>query len=192
MDALVNSLMEELNCETVFTIPIFGGIPIYESVVVTWIIMAVVIVLCILLTRNLSVEHPGRRQIILETAVNGLNNFFRDTIGENGKQYIPYLMTVAIYIGIANLIGLLGFKPPTKDMNVTVALSLMSIILIEMAGIRRKGTKGWLKSLYLITVSKEWYRISDRMKSVLFYSAVIPESKKEPKWFVPGKKPESR
>lgn len=40
MDALVNSLMEELNCETVFTIPIFGGIPIYESVVVTWIIMA--------------------------------------------------------------------------------------------------------------------------------------------------------
>ena len=123
MDALVNSLMEELNCETVFTIPIFGGIPIYESVVVTWIIMAVVIVLCILLTRN-----------------------FRDTIGENGKQYIPYLMTVAIYIGIANLIGLLGFKPPTKDMNVTAALSLMSIILIEMAGIRRKGTKGWLKS----------------------------------------------
>lgn len=55
-------------------------------------------------------------------------------------------MTVAIYIGIANLIGLLGFKPPTKDMNVTAALSLMSIILIEMAGIRRKGTKGWLKS----------------------------------------------
>ena len=141
MDALVNSLMEELNCETVFTIPIFGGIPIYESVVVTWIIMAVVIVLCILLTRNLSVEHPGRRQIILETAVNGLNNFFRDTIGENGKQYIPYLMTVAIYIGIANLIGLLGFKPPTKDMNVTVALSLMSIILIEMAGIRNVRAK---------------------------------------------------
>ena len=91
MDALVNSLMEELNCETVFTIPIFGGIPIYESVVVTWIIMAVVIVLCILLTRNLSVEHPGRRQIILETAVNGLNNFFRDTIGENGKQLFHVL-----------------------------------------------------------------------------------------------------
>ena len=43
MDALVEGLLEELNCETVFTIPIFGGIPIYESVVVTWIIMAVVL-----------------------------------------------------------------------------------------------------------------------------------------------------
>ena len=35
MDALVEGLMEELNCETVFTIPLFGGIPVYESVVVT-------------------------------------------------------------------------------------------------------------------------------------------------------------
>lgn len=56
MDALVEGLMEELNCETVFTIPLFGGIPVYESVVVTWIIMAVVFLLCILLSRNLSVE----------------------------------------------------------------------------------------------------------------------------------------
>ena len=31
MDALVNGLMEELNCETVFTIPLFGGIPILTS-----------------------------------------------------------------------------------------------------------------------------------------------------------------
>ena len=44
--------MEELNCETVFTIPLFGGIPVYESVVVTWIIMAVVFLLCILLPKS--------------------------------------------------------------------------------------------------------------------------------------------
>ena len=35
MDALVERLMEELNCETVFTIPVFGGIPVSEAVVVT-------------------------------------------------------------------------------------------------------------------------------------------------------------
>lgn len=46
MDALVDGLLEELNCDVVFKIPIFGGIPIYESVVVTWIIMAVVFLLC--------------------------------------------------------------------------------------------------------------------------------------------------
>ena len=146
MDALVEGLMEELNCETVFTIPLFGGIPVYESVVVTWIIMAVVFLLCILLSRNLSVENPSRRQVVVETAIKGLNDFFTKTVGEKGKAYIPYLSAIAIYIGIANLIGLLGFKPPTKDMNVTATLALMSIVLIEYAGIHEKGVKRWLKS----------------------------------------------
>ena len=146
MDALVKNLMEELNCETVFTIPVFGGIPVFESVVVTWIIMAAVLLFCILFVRNLSVEHPGRKQLVLETAVQKLYDFFLETVGENGISYIPYLASVAVYIGIANLIGLLGFKPPTKDMNVTAALALMSIVLIEVSGIRKKGTKGWLKS----------------------------------------------
>ena len=146
MDALVNELMKELNCDTVFTIPVLGGIPVKESVVVTWIIMSVILVLCIALTRNLSVENPGRGQIILETIVSGGHNFFKDTLGEHGAEYIPYLMTVTLYIGIANLIGLLGFKPPTKDMNVTAALAFMSIVLIEVAGIRQKGAKGWVKS----------------------------------------------
>ena len=146
VDTLVESLMEELNCKTVFKIPIFGGIPIYESVVVTWIIMLVVLVLCVLLVKNLSIENPSRKQLVLETAVSGLYNFFKGTVGENGTAYIPYLASVAIYIGIANLIGLLGFKPPTKDLNVTASLAIMSIILVQVAGIRGKGTKGWVKS----------------------------------------------
>ena len=44
LDGLVESLMEELNCNVVFTIPIFGGIDVYESVVVTWIIMGIIMV----------------------------------------------------------------------------------------------------------------------------------------------------
>lgn len=106
MDALVDGLLEELNCDVVFKIPIFGGIPIYESVVVTWIIMAVVFLLCFFLGRNLSVENPGRRQVAVEAGVKFLNDFFSETLGEKGKDYIPYLATVIIYIGIANLIGL--------------------------------------------------------------------------------------
>ena len=54
---LGEALMEELQVETTLTI---AGIPIYESVVVTWIIMAVIVIACILLTRNLKVENPGK------------------------------------------------------------------------------------------------------------------------------------
>ena len=60
MDELVKNLMEELNCDTAFTIPIFGGIPVAESVFVTWLIMAVVILLCAIFVRNLKVTTPGK------------------------------------------------------------------------------------------------------------------------------------
>ncbi len=138
--------MEELNCETVFTIPIFGGIAVDEAVVVTWIIMAALTIISILLVRDLRVENVSRKQLLLETAVGGMYNFFDGILGKEGKRYIPYLMSVGVYIGVANLIGLLGFKSPTKDMNVTAALAIMSILLIEFSGFRQKGVKGWLKS----------------------------------------------
>ena len=41
--------------------------------------------------------------------------------------------------------GLVGVKSPTKDLNVTAALAIMSIILIEYSGIHAKGLKGWLR-----------------------------------------------
>lgn len=143
---LAGELLEQLNCKTVFTIPIFGGIAVSESVVVTWVIMAALTVLSICFVRNLKVSQIGRKQLVLESAIGFFYGFFEDILGKNGRRYIPYLITVILYIGVANLIGLVGFKPPTKDLNVTVALAVMSIVLIEFAGLRQKGLKGWVKS----------------------------------------------
>ena len=89
-EELSKALMEELNCKTSFTIPIFGGIPVAESVVVTWIIMAVMIVAAFFLGRNLKVQNVGKRQLAVETVVGGLHNFFYDLLGEEGKRYRPY------------------------------------------------------------------------------------------------------
>lgn len=146
MGDLASRIMEELTCKTAFTIPVFGGIPIAESVAVSWIIMGVLVVLSIVLTRHLRVTEPTRRQVALETAVTGLEHIFDGILGEKGRRYVPYMVTVLLYIGVSNIIGLFGLKPPTKDLNVTVALALMSIILVETSGIRSKGLKGWLKS----------------------------------------------
>ena len=146
MEQIANELLEELNCDTAFTLPIFGGIEVAESVVITWVIMAFMLILAICMTRNLKVQNPGKRQVILETAVCGLQNMVKGIIGEEGAGYVPYLVTVIVYIGISNIIGLFGMKPPTKDLNVTGALAIMSIILIEYSGIHAKGVKRWAKS----------------------------------------------
>lgn len=135
--------MDELSCETVFTIPVLGEIK--ESVVVTWVIMAVIVGLCIIFVRNLRVENPGKFQLVLESAIGWAQNFFEDVMGKENKRYIPYLITVLIYIGISNIIGLFGFKPPTKDINVTAGMAIMSMCLIEYSGIQKNGLKHWVK-----------------------------------------------
>lgn len=138
--------MEELNVETAFTIPFFGGIKIAESVVVTWIIMAVMVGASILFVRNLSVEKPGKKQLMIESGYTFFFHFFDGMLGDHGRRYIPYLITVVLYIGIANIIGLFGLKPPTKDLGVTAALAFMSIVLIEYSGYHAKGFKNKIKA----------------------------------------------
>ena len=129
-----------------FTIPLFGGIPIYDSVAVTWVIMAALVLLSKILVRNLRVEDPGKAQLFLESSIGFLRDFFLDLVGEEGKNYIPYLISTAVFIGSANLIGIVGFVPPTKDLNMTAALAVISIAVIEYAGFHKKGARGFLKS----------------------------------------------
>lgn len=147
MDELAENLLEELNCETAFTIHTgLGDLEITESVVITWVIMAFILLLSVFLTGNLKVHPQSKRQLVAESIVTWLDKFVSGMVGEEGKRYVPYLISVLIYIAISNVIGLFGLKPPTKDMNVTAALAIMSIALIEYAGIHKKGVKGWLKS----------------------------------------------
>ena len=145
MGNLAESLVKELQCETVFTIPLFGGIKVSEAVVVTWIIMAFLLLLSFILTANLKIDHISKRQAVAETIVTKLNSMVEEMVGERAKAFVPYLTTVLLFIAISNLIGLVGFKSPTKDLNVTAALAIMSIILIEYAGISRKGFGKWLR-----------------------------------------------
>lgn len=145
MEELAAELMEQLECKTAFEIPIFGGLPVAVSTVVTWGIMLFIMIVTLIFVRNLKIV-PTRPQVVIESLVQFINNFFEGILEKEGRRYFPYLGTIIIYIGIANLVGLIGVTPPTKDLNVTAALAIMSIVLIEYSGIKEKGFKKWLKS----------------------------------------------
>ena len=143
---LKEELLDQLEIQTVFTVP-GTNISVDETTVVSWIIMAALTVLAIILTRNLKVSGEiSKRQQILEVCMDKMMNFFNGVLGEKGAKYAPWLMSTAIFIGACNMIGILGFKPPTKSMQDTAAMALTSIILVEIAGIREKGLGGHLKS----------------------------------------------
>lgn len=146
MEELSEEIMSKLTPKIVFSFDIGSyTVNITNTIVNTWIIMAVVIVACIILTRNLQIVPKGP-QVLMETLVNFMNKLFHSTLGEEGKAYYPYLASVLLFLAFSNTIGFFGFTPPTKDINVTASLAIMSIILIQICGIRKKGVGGWLHS----------------------------------------------
>ena len=116
VNAYIETIKEEMNCHTVFTI---GGVGIKESVVATLIISLMLLVIGLVLTSGLKVENPSRRQLAMESFVLWLEGFFGNILGERGRRYAPYMMTIACYVAIANIFDIFGMKPPTKDMNCT-------------------------------------------------------------------------
>lgn len=145
---LQEELQNQLNIDEVFHFDVNGvHIGFDESTVVSWIIMAVMTVVAILLTRNLKVTgNISKRQMLLEMCYEKAEAFFKTTMGPKVEKYIPWLMSMALFIGVSNMIGLLGFKPPTKSMQVTAAMAITSIVLVEYCAFKDKGVLGRLKA----------------------------------------------
>ena len=142
MEAYISTIQEELECEVIN----IGGVGIHESVIVTLFISILLLVLGLVLTSGFRVENPSRRQLAVESFVLWLQKFYEGPLSPKGKRYAPYMMTIACYVALANIFYVFGIKPPTKDLTVTAALAVMSIVLVQMAGIQTKGVKGWLHS----------------------------------------------
>lgn len=148
-------LVEAMSSSTVFTIKLFGlEIPISDAVVSMWVIMAVMIILVIIFTRKFTTV-PGKKQNAVEVIVEFINNLVKDAIGpHHWKAFAPYLGTIMLFLIFANTISVFnvipgeGFKlrPPTRNINVTVCMAVMSICAVIYAGIKYKNPKGWLKT----------------------------------------------
>ena len=107
-------LMEELQTPVAFTIPLFGGIPVTLSVVVSWLVMGALILAAALGTRRLKLRDPGKPQLCLEMAVEFLNGFTKNNMGAHGPDFAPYLGTISLYILLCNIIGIFGLVPPDQ------------------------------------------------------------------------------
>lgn len=145
---LQKELTEQLEIKEVFSFNI-GGIKIGfdETTVVSWIIIAVFTILAVILTRNLKVTGEiSKRQQMLEMLYEKSEAFFKGLMGEKVEKFIPWLMSMALFIGASNLIVIFGFKPPTKSMQVTAAMAITSIVLIEYCAFKDKGVLGRLKA----------------------------------------------
>ena len=144
MKELLNEIL--LGDKTLIHFPFGNGFfDLYKSVVITWVVIALVFFLILFFTFDLKVHNISKRQAAIEAFVIWIRNTIGEMLGEEAIEYRDYIATILIYIAFANMIGLFGLTPPTMDLTVTIALSVMSIILVEAAGIRKKGPGKWVK-----------------------------------------------
>jgi F-type H+-transporting ATPase subunit a len=71
--------------------------------------------------------------------VDSINNLTEQTMGAKLKAFSPYIGTLLIFIGISNIAGLFGVRPPTADVNTTISLSMVTFVMIHFFGLKYNG-----------------------------------------------------
>ena len=128
-----------------FVIPIFGGIPITASVVVTWGVMLVLTLVCIWLTHDLKVKNISKRQAAAEFIVKTAENFVRSNMGEKWAHYTPFIASIFALSLCSSLASLVGLWSPTADVSTTMAWAIVVFVIITATKIRTNGVGGYLK-----------------------------------------------
>ncbi|WP_293981587.1 F0F1 ATP synthase subunit A [uncultured Clostridium sp.] len=122
----------------------FFTLDITTSVIVQWVIIAILGIGSFLLTRNLK-EKPDKKQAALEKIYITVESVVTNTMGESYLRFIPYIGSLMVYLIFLNFMGLIGIKPPTQDLSVTVGLAITTFITIHYTAIKRNGFGKYLK-----------------------------------------------
>ena len=110
-----------------------------DAIAYTWLIIALLLVLSVLATSAIK-SVPSGLQNFMEVIVGGIENMIVETMGEHGRPFFPLIATLAIFILVSNLIGLIpGFFPPTANINTTAACAVIVFLSTHVVGIKHHG-----------------------------------------------------
>ena len=123
----------------IFSPEIFGiTINITSSILIQWCVILFLGIGAFLLTRNLKLK-PNKTQSALEKVYQSIRELILGIMGDKYESFIPYIGTLMIYLLILNLTGLLGVKPPTADLSVTISLAITTFLVVNLNAIKEHG-----------------------------------------------------
>ena len=111
----------------------------WETLCMTWLAMIIVTVISCLAVRNLKVIPTGW-QNFLEIVVEWLHELMGDMLGKRGMFLAPFVVSLFLFLLVCNLLGLVPFlESPTNDLNTTLGLALLVIVMVHGFGLYFKG-----------------------------------------------------
>ncbi|MFC2001507.1 F0F1 ATP synthase subunit A [Chloroflexota bacterium] len=134
------------------------GFPVVNSIVGAWVTIIFVVGFSYVITRRMKVV-PGRLQSVFEVLLGGLYNFCQNVAGEqNGRRFFPVVATIFLFVAFNAWLSLIpGFgsieiinteghhvhllRGANTDINMPLALALVSFVFVEYFGLRSLGIR---------------------------------------------------
>ena len=119
-----------------------------EAVVNTWIVMAFITVLCLILTHNLKVRPTSKRQIIAEFIVQKVNGLVHENMGDKFSHFgslVAAVLSISVFCSLSSLVGMFA---PTGDLSTMMGWALVVFVLITYYKIKTKGLWGYIKGYF--------------------------------------------
>ena len=124
------------------------GVPINATVFFTWIVMALLTAVSMLITRDLRADvPPDRWRTTLEVIVLGIQSQIEEVARGPSRYLLYYAGTLFLFVAVSNLLLVVpGFTPPTASLSTTTALALSVLIAVPLFGVTSRGLGGYLKT----------------------------------------------
>ena len=131
-----------------------GVVTLNATILFTWIVMAFLVIISWLITRNLSSQTKiSRWQSLLEIIVEGIANQIHEVSQQEATKYIGFIGTLFLFIAVSNTLAIVpGYQPPTGSLSTTTALALCVFVAVPLFGIMKRGVIGYLRNYIQPTV----------------------------------------
>ncbi|HIM57219.1 MAG TPA: ATP synthase F0 subunit A [Candidatus Latescibacteria bacterium] len=129
--------------------PIFGiDFSITRHLVMLWVASALLIVSMLTAFRRRQLVPSGMANLFEAMVVFIRDEVVESTMGERGRPFLPFLLTIFFLILFCNLVGMIPYSATaTGNISVTAALALCTFVVIQVTGIANNGLFGYFKSL---------------------------------------------
>ena len=143
--------MENLTKIPQFVIKIFGVNLVFnvETIIMSWIVMAALILFGILATRKIDFL-PNPFQVVAEFIIGTFYSLTKDALdAKMAKKYFPLICGLFMFLLLSNWLGILPkLSEPTRDLNTTLGFGVLGFFIAHHAGIKAKGFKGYASGYF--------------------------------------------
>ena len=124
------------------------GLKLNSTIVNTWIVMALLVGVSMVVTRNLRADvPPDRWRTALEVIVKTIQGQIEEITQKSARHVMYFAGSLFLFIALSNLMLVIpGFMPPTSSLSTTVALALSVLVAVPLFGIASKGLGRYLKA----------------------------------------------